>query len=286
LPPTLHQWIEYDKAVEAFAEGGSSESLCDGDFVVLPEHVLCFITIGDRATQSHVPFPSSICWRPRRLDYAPGDKFPWLPDAAHEVWGPIREQLKQHHLFLRQPTDERYFYAGPTHLGCMIPPTTNRKDGDWGAFFTPDHRLPKEAWLHLGGFRGWLVEVNHQQHFVDAGDLDAFHKLLTQLPRNNFGHLQITRYEGDSLSLNTNARRGWLMYQRDRSDSGLYTRDSDYSGDPNAEEVFMCDCGIDLEFAAVNTLPRDRAIEVVQEFFTTGELPRSVPWQGHEKSRY
>jgi hypothetical protein len=286
MQPELHEWFARDIAVKSFDASGKAESLCDGDIVVLPKHVLFFITVGDRSTYSHVPFPTSICWRPKRLDYAPGDKFPWLPDAAHEVWGPKGEQLKEHHLFLRQPTDEQYFYAGPAHLGCAIPPNANDKTGDWGAYFTPDHRLPKDAWLHLGGFGGWLVEVNHKEHFVDLGDLKTIQNLLRELPTNEFGHIHITRYEGDSLTLHTNARRGWLMYQRDRSDSGQYTRDPDYTGDPNVEEVFLCDCGIDLEFAAVNTLPRDRAIEVVEEFFTTGELPRSVAWQGPETSRY
>src|SRR5690242_6325061 len=106
MRPKVHEWYSLDAAVTSFGASEDIEVLCDGDIVVLPEQVLFFITLGDRATQSHVPFPSSVCWRPRRLDYAPNDKFPWLPDAAHEVWGPKGQQLKDHHLFIRRPTDE------------------------------------------------------------------------------------------------------------------------------------------------------------------------------------
>jgi len=44
------------------------------------------------------------------------------------------------------------------------------------------------------------------------------------------------------------------MYLRHRGDSGVYTRDTAYEGE--AEEFFVCACGIDMEFPAVQTLPR------------------------------
>jgi Immunity protein Imm1 len=102
------------------------------------------------------------------------------------------------------------------------------------------------------------------------------------LPRKKYSHLSLRRYEEDSLTIHTNARRGWLMYLRFPADNGVYTHDVDYAGDPDVEEVFMCACGIDLEFAARKTLPRELALRAVREFFTTGELPRCVPWTGPE----
>jgi hypothetical protein len=41
------------------------------------------------------------------------------------------------------------------------------------------------------------------------------------LNRQEFAHLQMTRYEEDSLTIHTNARRGWLMYLRFPADNGL-----------------------------------------------------------------
>src|SRR5205085_4256599 len=142
----------------------------------------------------------------------------------------------------------QFFYAGSAHLGCIIPPKARKTDDDWGAYFTPDHRLPKDAWLHLGGFRGWLMTVNHKHHFIDFDDSKSFERLIKQFAKKEHSHLELTRYEEDSLTLHTNARRGWLMYLRHRGDSGLYTHDKVYAGDPESEEFFVCACGIEMEF--------------------------------------
>jgi hypothetical protein len=113
---------------------------------------------------------------------------------------------------------------------------------------------------------------------VDNGDLRTFRKLAEDLPRQEFSHLCMTRFEEDSLTLHTNDRRSWLMYLRYPGDGGIYTHDPDYTGEQEVEEEFRCVCGIGLEFPARQTLPRDLAIRAAEEFFTTGELPRSVPW--------
>jgi hypothetical protein len=113
---------------------------------------------------------------------------------------------------------------------------------------------------------------------MDIGDLSGFRSLLGELSSQKFGHLQITRYEEDSLTIHTNSGRGWLMYLRFPADGGLYTHDVEYDGDPEAEEYFVCACGIDLQFRVSQTLPKPEALRVIEDFFVTGELPRSVPW--------
>lgn len=273
MEPTLHHPYTVDEAVAAFGGTGEARFLCDGQFIVLPKVVLCMVTVGGPATQSFLGTPESVVWKPARLDYDPADEFPWLPTPAREVWGPDRQKVKQHQMFLRRPGDERFFYAGEAHLGSY-----GGRPGELCAGFSLYKKLPREAWLRLGGYPGWQVEVNHQTRELDPGDLPAFRQLLDELSRSEFSHLGITRYEQDSLTLHTNARRGWLMYLRGPSDSGLYTQDPQYTGDPEAEEVFQCVCGIDLEFPAIQTLPRERAIRVAEEFFITEELPRSVDW--------
>src|SRR5262249_12795795 len=124
------------------------------------------------------------------------------------------------------------------------------------ACFYLKSKLPRDHWVRFGGYPGWLIEVNHQTHRVEAGDTAGFARLLAQLPRRKFSHLCMTRYEEDSLTVHTNTRRGWLMYLRDPADSGLYIRDPQCDEDSEDEEVFECTCGIDLEFAASQTLPR------------------------------
>jgi hypothetical protein len=69
------------------------------------------------------------------------------------------------------------------------------------------------------------------------------------------------------------------MYQRNPADNGTLIRDLNYDGDSDAEEFFPCACGIDMEFPAQQTLPRELAMQAAVEFFRAGELPRSGEWR-------
>jgi hypothetical protein len=288
MGPTLHQSYTVEEAVAAFGGTDRAEFLCDGQFAVLPKVVLCFATLGGPVTEPLVTWPSCLVWRPRRFDYDPSDEVPWLPEKAREVY--LRdeqkvEKLRDHHVFVRLPADERYFYAGEAHLGCYGE-LFGENGREKGAAFSLNPKLPRDVWLRLGGYPGWLVEVNHQTHRLDKENLPAFEQLVAALPRKKFAHLTMTRYEEDSLTVHTNPRRGWLMYQRYPSHGGVYTRDLEYAGDPEAEEVFACACGIDLEFPADRALPREPALRAVVEFFRTGELPRCVHWELTDSKRY
>jgi hypothetical protein len=267
MKPILHQMYSFDDAVTSFGNETLPEFFCVNNFVVIPKTVLCLVTLGDPATEPHLQSPSCLIWKWPDCRSS-------LPGKVTEVWdrsGPEVRKLKDHHIFLRLRDGEAFYYAGTAHLGSYGGP-------DYTADFTLEHKLPREMWLRYGGYPGWLVEVNHKTHRVNNGDLQAFRVLTELLPRQEFSHLCMTRYEEDTLTLHTNEKRGWLMYLREPADSGLYTRDNDYEGDPKAEELFRCDCGIDLEFLARSTLPRDQGIRVMEDFFATGELPKYVPW--------
>lgn len=277
----LHNWYSAGDAVAAFGGGNLFESFYEGRFVVLPSAILCFVTVGQTIDEPHVPSPSQVVWRPN-LGTQPASHDEWLPEKVREVWDrsgkPIRK-IRDHYIFLRTPADDGYFYAGGAHLGSYG--STRTRSGEWGlaANFSLDHKLPREVWLKLGGYAGWLVEVNHQCHRVDAHDLAAFERLVGELTSHEFSHLCMTRYEEDSLTAHTNATRGWLMYLRFPGDNGVYTRQLDYSGPLEAEEYFRCACGIELEFPAAQTLPRELAGQAAVEFFQTGQLPRCVHWE-------
>lgn len=279
---TLHTWHSASEAVAAFGGWGASETFCDGQFVVLSSTVLCFVTIGPTFDESHVPSPSQVTWRPRPgTVQADPDDHSWLPAPVREVYdrsAPEVRKLRTHQVLVRSPADERFFYAGEAQLesyGC-----TRAAGGEWelAARFALSHKLPREMWRKLGGYSGWLVEVNHEARYVETGDLPEFERLVGELSLAEFSHLWMTRYEEDSLTLHTNARRGWLMYLRDPADSGLYARDLESDGATNTQEVFRCSCGIDLEFEAARTLPRELAQRAAIEFFQTGRLPECVPW--------
>jgi hypothetical protein len=82
------------------------------------------------------------------------------------------------------------------------------------------------------------------------------------------------------MSLYTNVQRGWLYYQHDPEDFvGLHTEDAAYTGDSQTHELFRCVCGVELDFQTSQTLPRDLAMRVAEEFFSAGTLPQGVRWR-------
>jgi hypothetical protein len=279
MEPTLHATYSVEEAIASFDSTGAAELVCDRQFVILPTAVLCMATVGDPATRPHLSSPSHLVWRPRRIDYAPFDDRPWLPSEVREVWGPDRRKIKEHHMFLRLPSDESFFYAGKAHLGSYTEPRSGSTPSQRSADFFLSEKVPRSVWLRLGGYPGWLIEINHRDERLDSGDLGALRQLMAELPRQEFSHLSMTRYEEDSLTLHTNVRRGWLMYKRDPEDAGLYTSDPAYTGDHQAREMFRCVCGVELDFPADQTLPRDLAMRTAEEFFTAEELPRSTHWR-------
>jgi Immunity protein Imm1 len=277
MGPSLHQWYTSDEALAAFGDARSAEFLCDGQFVALPKAILCLATVGDPATESSIVIPCSFCWKPGRLDYDPADEIPWLPAKAREVYGPDRERIKEHHIFLRAPGDERFVYVGSAHLGSW---GNNGIPGNEVGGFSLEVKLPRDLWLHLGGYPGWCAVLNHQEAcFLDKADVDGFQRLVDELPRQENAHLELTRYEEDRLFVAMNPRRGWLSYMQSfRGGFGVHARDVDYAGDPESIEFFWCDCGLEMEAPAAHTLPHELCMRAAVEFFQTGELPHCVHW--------
>lgn len=275
MAPTLYQTYSFDAAIAAFGSVDQSEVMCDEQFVVLPAAVLCFVTVGDPANEPHVPMPSVVIWKPRRTDYVADEHWPWLPQPVREA----QHQHKAHHLFIRAAANEGFLYAGAAHLGSYGV-HGNSKD----ARFHLATKLPRDAWRHLGGFPGWLVEINHSVHRLDAADAVTFAALLDTMPHHRFSHLSITRYEQDSLHIYTNSRCAWLMYLRSPEDTGIYVRNPAYRGDPTTEEEFCCSCGIDLSFPAYQTVSHEDALQAARLFFIDKHLPDTVHWDLEQTS--
>jgi hypothetical protein len=252
--------------------------MCDGQFIVLPKDVICLATVGNSANESHFWSPSGFVWKPPRLDYDPSDeKFPWLPKAVREVLhSESRKKLKEHHIFVRASTVENFFYAGTAQLGSY---GGYLSKSDVSAKFSLFEKLPRYVWLRLGGYPGWLIDINHTTHRVNNDDLTTFNNLLEQLLQQEFSHLSITRYEEDSLDVLTNNRCGWPMYLREPGDCGVYVNHPKYEGVQKVQEIFQCTCGISLEFPISQTVSLEDAIQAAREFFVTGQLPHCVPWE-------
>ena len=263
--PQLHERLSLDEAVAEFGGAGDAEFCCDRQFVILPEVVVCAFTIDGTELAS----PSAVVWKPGRLNYEPDDQFPWLPRRVRGEENPSKR--KAHHMLLRLPSDERFLYAGEAHLGSY-----GDAPGGPAATFFLGSKLPRNEWLALGGYAGWLIEANHRKHYLNEGDVQGFDSALSEVRIGEFSHLLMTRYEEDSLTVHTNASRGWLMYLRTPDDGGLYA-DSEVA-DSSARELFRCGCGVSLDFETRNTVARDVALAAAREFFVSGQLPQSVRW--------
>jgi hypothetical protein len=81
--------------------------------------------------------------------------------------------LASSHAELGQACSQRVD-GGPPSGGAPSQPTTN---------FCLREKVPRSVWLRLGGYPGWLIEVNHRDERVDNGDLGVLRQLIAELPR-------------------------------------------------------------------------------------------------------
>src|SRR5215469_6257969 len=147
--------------------------LCDGQFAVFPKAVLGFLTVGKTTDKSHLRSPSLLIWKPDRLDYAPADEYPWFPHDARDVCdrsGNKVVRLRNHYIFVRSVETAEYVYAGEAHLGSYGGPRGNAP-GNREACFSLAKKLPRDIWLHCGGYSGWQIDVNHKEQVISQDDL-------------------------------------------------------------------------------------------------------------------
>lgn len=271
----LHRECSIRDAIADF--GGDAEMWCDDQFAVLSNVVLCFITVGPGTNDSQLPQPSSVKWKPKRLDYAPeNEEYSWLPTPVREVYDrsqPEIVKLRTHHLFVRTNQMTAFFYVGEAHLGSYGGPR-GHEPGNREACFSLDEKVSPDIWLVCGGYKGWKVEINHEEQVVN--DTAAMDKVLRELRPDAYSHLCMTRYEEDSLTIHTNpAGLAWLMYLRRPDDCGLYVNNRELGKEL---QNFRCGCGIDLNFPESQTVPYATAVKIARALCENGVLPNDVNW--------
>ena len=264
---TLYETYNRDDALAHFNPDAPRLQLCDGDFIALPGNVLAMFTCGGKPGAT-VSTPSEVIWRPIRLNYSPGDQYPFLPIAARDVSGTIN---RRHHLFLREHPESSFIYFGLAHLGVY-----GGSDVDPTGRFSLDEKLTRPFWLQFGGYPEWQIATNNDTHQLGVAQLAEFQELLAEAFGAPHSHLTLTRYDEDSLQVFTNPERAWFMYLRTPDDSGLYLSESPISD--THEEHFVCDCGIDLDFPRDKTTDHATAARILCDFFSKGTLPSSVVW--------
>lgn len=104
--------VTRDQAITAF--GGSGQTYCDGQIVVVGSAILLFATLGDGSDDTRLTAADSLEWRPKHNDYHPEEEIPWLPAAAIPCYDHDRKTWLTHsHILLRRQSHaDRWLYCG------------------------------------------------------------------------------------------------------------------------------------------------------------------------------
>src|SRR5437588_352560 len=97
--PDLYGRYDRSEAVALFGPETESRSLCDSQWVVFPDVVLCLATVGEPPRLSHFENGSSFCWvadKPYRVSDDEHARF-----VPREVVGP-QAKGREIHLFVRR----------------------------------------------------------------------------------------------------------------------------------------------------------------------------------------
>ena len=146
--PKLYERYHRHEAIALFGPEGEAQVLCDGQWVIFPDVVLCFAEVGDPPRMSHFSNGGEFCCvadRPYRVS-----------DEKHVKFVP-REVVARHargrtiHLFVRSRGSDHYLYIGK--LGPSYVQIHGVGTPDGAARFRLSPALPSEVWIGLGGLQ-------------------------------------------------------------------------------------------------------------------------------------
>ena len=60
--PKLYERYDRHEAITLFGQEGKAQVLCDGQWVIFPDVVLCFAEVGDPPRSSHFRSGGEFCW--------------------------------------------------------------------------------------------------------------------------------------------------------------------------------------------------------------------------------
>ncbi len=274
----LFSYVTTHEARAAFTNQQPCRSYCDDQFIKCGDAVLFYARLKRSPGGTHFLSSDHLIWRPERDDYHADEEWPWLPSAVIPQFDNSSEYSKPR-LYMFASTSEfadRWLYCGEVHLSSYGHADGKAQTlcGVEARFLLKAGRIPLPKWTELGGFPAWRVRARGKTIDLDTQETRQFQKIISGLPTDQTTHIEITRWQGDCLSVNLNASRGFPMYLPDPVDSGLYVFSPEE--DCEKDENFNCNCcGLSLEIPRCATLPRDQALDVMLELFQTGAAPMS-----------
>jgi len=168
--PVLYARYERHDAIALFGSESKARSLCDGQWLVFADAVVCLTLLGEPPKMSHFEKASRFCWvagkpfRVRRHEY-----ITFVPD---EVIGNNGKTPKRPiYLFVQPPASPKYVYVGRLEPSYMQEVTQGNPDNFGKAYFHLDPTLPSEVYQDLGGYDPG--DTNHAELDRLLGSLDA-----------------------------------------------------------------------------------------------------------------
>jgi hypothetical protein len=284
---SLYTSYTIKRAVTEFGDPAIAKFFCDRQFAIVRRATLCFATMGDPERGTKLLSPSTVAWKPARLDYHPERREPWLPAPLTRCVERNGAWLPLHYMFLRASGDRQFVYAGIAELPSFGEIPENGRIQHAARFYL-DAKLPQDLWVRLGGYPGWLVGFNGTQRRFAADDVTGFEQLLAGVPAApGYWEVSLAGYEEHWFTVRFNTRRARLQFVPD-AERRIRAQGLDCTAleswdpacpTPRKREFFGNDGQIDVVYAAGRTVPRELGIRAAVEYFRTGRLPECVRWR-------
>ncbi|MDV4168216.1 hypothetical protein [Rhodovulum sp. FJ3] len=279
--PELFEKMTREEAIDAFRGWRRPVSYCGDQFVVCGQSILFFASPSGTKKGVRLLSPDNLEWWPDEPEEYLGEKVRWFPEAVQPKYNLRRKTwVRRCYLFLRQA--DQWIFCGPVHQAYHQYVGAGRFDDDSHVGYHLAARLPYDTWVALGGYPAWKAKIAGTEQLLELTDSASLDEALEALPIGET-HLELTRWQGDTLSVFLNQDRGLPMYLSDPGDSGTYVL-----GDEDEKlEMFSCPCcGIELEFTREYTVPRNIAVDLFRAFFANGTAPADgdewipgLPWR-------
>jgi hypothetical protein len=144
--PKLYERYHRKDVIAHFGSEADTRSLCDGQWVLFPDVVLCFADVGEPPRVSHFSNGGQFCWvadKPYRVSDDKDVKFvPRVVVGGHAGGRTI-------HLFVRSRGSDHYLYVGKLGPSYVQIHGVGKPHG--AARFRLSPALPSEVWMGLGG---------------------------------------------------------------------------------------------------------------------------------------
>lgn len=144
--PQLYQSYTTEKIVSFLGAPSEAQSLCNGQWLILPETAICLANVGKEPKTSFFENGSRFCWvadQPYRVNNDTSSYF-----VPAQVVGPAAKE-RAIHLFARPRDSTEFLYLGKLEPSyCMVPP---RGENHGMAYFELRPALPSALWVRLGG---------------------------------------------------------------------------------------------------------------------------------------